>query len=381
MSALHYYLVLATVLGLSIPAAQASTYTNQFQQWYPQFGWIFDYTLHANCSDQLAKYRAGVKNYTEIDRVGGGGTLSALTQPVVQCILANISEYLKGQMATSQVLLGVMPTILSLIGPGTDETATFLLVGRRPLLFLLLSLGTSSVYFERAFKYPDPSQILADHPLRLQQPAPCGPIRAAIIAGEYLLALAAVTNIVVVCKDLGIKTICIFWSDFIFAPMLWGSLSFLVHVGAVLTLRMRLRRLGPGEDATGRNISARQWFELSSAKTDVRFDVFPESRLFVLMAWLLSMGTIVHILFGTAIFSSTTFIGPLDALTVLGRYMASVMACRIISMYELAGLRDAAKKNAVFDSSSGGRHRAAVEFADVKQSAFGASTRVSVSGS
>lgn len=210
MSTFHYYLVLATVLGLSVPAAQAFTYTNQFQQWYPQFGWIYDYTLHTNCSDQLAKYRAGVKNHTEIDRIGGGGTLSALTQPVVQCILANISEYLKGQIATSQVLLGVMPTILSLLGPGTDETATFLLIGRRPLLFLLLSLGTSSVYFERAFKYPDPSQILADHPLRLQQTPRGGAIRAVIIAGEYLLALAAVTNIIVICKDIGIKTVCEF---------------------------------------------------------------------------------------------------------------------------------------------------------------------------
>lgn len=73
---------------------------------------------------------------------------------------------------------------------------------------------------------------------------------------------------------------------------------------------------------------------------DVRIVTFQESKLFLVAAWVGSMATVLHIIFGTLIFSSTIFVGVEDALSIVGRYMASVSICRIILMYELAGLRE-----------------------------------------
>jgi len=38
--------------------------------------------------------------------------------------------------------------------------------------------------------------------------------------------------------------------------------------------------------------------------------------------------------------SSLLFIGPRDAVQVIGRFAASGLLCRVITMYELAGLRE-----------------------------------------
>lgn len=40
-------------------------------------------------------------------------------------------------MATAQVLLGVTPTILSILGPSTEELAMLGVVARRPLLAII----------------------------------------------------------------------------------------------------------------------------------------------------------------------------------------------------------------------------------------------------
>jgi hypothetical protein len=47
-----------------------------------------------------------------------------------------------------------------------------------------------------------------------------------------------------------------------------------------------------------------------------------------------------HIIFGTLTFSSLLFISVRDAVTVIGRYLASLLLCRAILTYELACLRD-----------------------------------------
>ena len=74
-------------------------------------------------------------------------------------------------------------------------------------------------------------------------------------------------------------------------------------------------------------------------KEKLYFHLIPESRLFTLLAWLLSVCTIFNIILGTLILSSTNFVGPKDALGVMARYILSVIVCRVILLYELAVLR------------------------------------------
>ncbi len=350
------------VLALAVAGTHALTYTIQFAKWYPQYGWIYAQVLRDNCSAEYDNYLTGYKNFSRIDWLGGGGTLSALTQPVIQCILSNISEYMKALIASSQVLLGVTPSVLSLVGPSTDESSIFFLVSRRPLLYTMLTCGSPSVYFNRAFEYTNPKEVLTDHPLRLQKRGPKGAVRVVVTLFQYFLALGAMVNTAYTYYELGVKSVCTFMSDWIYAPLLWGLLGIVVHVVGAVVMRLRIRRLEPGETATGKDIGLDVWlrrlprrmfhwgtseFELSHDKHDVRVDIFPESQLYIALAWILSTGTILHILLGTFIFSGTLFLGPNDAITVVARFLGSAIACRAVLMYELSGLRDAHRKSSL----------------------------------
>lgn len=81
-------------------------------------------------------------------------------------------------------------------------------------------------------------------------------------------------------------------------------------------------------------------FAPSIAQGPIRILPFPERHTFVGLAWLLSAVVICHISFGTIVLSILMFIGPKDALSVAGRYMFSVLVCRIVLMYEIAGTRE-----------------------------------------
>ncbi|KAI5924581.1 hypothetical protein F4810DRAFT_664254 [Camillea tinctor] len=347
----------AVLLALLVAMAQPSlgmVFTNQFQQWYPQYGFIFEEILHTNCTVQYAKYLTGYQNQSDIDWFGGGGTISVLTQPVTLCILNGTSDYVKSIMASAQVLLGVMPTILALIGPSTEELALLTVVARRPLLALLLALGCPSVYLSRAFEYRDPDGLLQDRKDRLRQWRPFPAAQWTISFCEYALAIMAVVNTALLDWDLGIKTICSFLSDTVIAPTIWGLLAVAIHIVGTITLRLRVRReYGPRDAGEGTTFTDWLWrtpdrlkeicrweFIPSVAQGSIRVKTFPETKTFIFLAWFLSPGIICHIIFGTILMSSLTFIGPKDAFGVVGRYMLSVLACRIILMYEIAGLRE-----------------------------------------
>lgn len=65
-----------------------------------------------------------------------------------------------------------------------------------------------------------------------------------------------------------------------------------------------------------------------------------ETRRFLFCSWWESTFTILHLIFGTLVFSGTLFVGTKDATGILGRYIAGVAVCRVVLIYELAGLRD-----------------------------------------
>jgi hypothetical protein len=56
-------------------------------------------------------------------------------------------------MASTGVLVGLGPTILSVVGSGLQDTA--LLACKRPLLALLIGIGRPSVLVLRTFEYGD----------------------------------------------------------------------------------------------------------------------------------------------------------------------------------------------------------------------------------
>jgi hypothetical protein len=102
------------------------------------------------------------------------------------------------------------------------------------------------------------------------------------------------------------------------------------------------------------SIGLRQWFRLlpsrigrywksewvpAIAQDEIRVVSFEEEKIYVGWSWFLSTSTIIHILFGSLVLSGLLFIGPQDALIVIFRYTVSVLLCRILVTFELAGMR------------------------------------------
>lgn len=223
---------------------------------------------------------------------------------------------------------------------------------------ILVALGSPSMYLSRAFDYNHPDEMLADRRYRQKQWRPFPAAQWAICAAEYLLAIAAVANIALVNWDLGVKTVCSWMSDMIIAPMVWGILGLAIHMVGAVSLRLRARR-GYFVDAAGgaphvvdtpakwlrdwsrraREICALE-FVPAVAQRDFRMRVFPERQMYLALSWVLSTGIVFHVVFGTLLFSGLTFIGPKDSMAVVVRYIVSVLVCRVILMYEIAGMRE-----------------------------------------
>ncbi|KAI1336488.1 hypothetical protein F5Y15DRAFT_393895 [Xylariaceae sp. FL0016] len=339
---------------LFIPSAAAAV-TSQFQDFYPQHGSKYEYVLHHNCSTEFADYLTGRPEDFPLDWIGGGGKASRLTEPVIRCLLENTSEYIKAASASAQVLLGVTPTLLALLGPSMDELALLTVVGRRPFLSLLLSIGSPSVYVNRAFEYHDPAELLRSHPRRYRLSLePSYRKQWAIVILQYTFAMAAATNIATLNWQLGLRTVCAFWTQTTFAPLVWAILSVPIFIAGTVSLRLRMRRmeldLSSDEIVP---IGFIQWFRSLPrrlpdawknewvpviAQGKIRVILFDERSIEASLSWFLSTCTTLHILFGTLLLSSLLFIGPEDALQVIARYIASVLLCRIILMFEIAGM-------------------------------------------
>jgi hypothetical protein len=148
--------------------------------------------------------------------------------------------------------------------------------------------------------------------------------------------------------------VCSWWSNTIFAPLVWGALSIPIHFAGTFGLRLRMRRIHSDADKN-EQIGVARWFQLlpkrlydfsesewmpAVSQEEIRTLAFEETKTYVAWSWLLSTATVIHILFGSLLFSGLLFIGARDALLVIFRYVASVLICRIIVMYELAGMRE-----------------------------------------
>ncbi len=194
-----------------------------------------------------------------IDYLGGGDAPSHNIQSLVQCILNNIDEYIKVAMSASQVLLGVTPTILSIMGASVEESALLYVVGRSPFLAWLLALGSPSVYFNRAFEYRNPYEILRGHDEMLSV-GRLGMVWSRVwVLVQYTLALCSVANILFQTWDLGIQTFCTVWPNNFMGPPMWIHIRVVLHILSLLLVRLRVRRNGGGVEP-GETMGVKDWF-------------------------------------------------------------------------------------------------------------------------
>ncbi|KAJ8123302.1 hypothetical protein O1611_g9625 [Lasiodiplodia mahajangana] len=169
---------------------------------------------------------------------------------------------------------------------------------------------------------------------------------------QYAIALGAAANIAVLSWQLGVGTVCSWWSETVFGPLVWSILSIPIHLGGTFAIRLRVRRIETDEEKH-MDIRFPQWLRqlpkrLSGycksewvpavAQDKIRTVSFEEGKVYIAWSWFLSTATVIHILFGSLVLSGLLFIGPRDALLVIFRYVVSVLVCRILITFELAGL-------------------------------------------
>ncbi|KAI0809502.1 hypothetical protein GGR55DRAFT_696314 [Xylaria sp. FL0064] len=346
----HISAALLLISILFITSASAAI-TSQFQNFYPQNRAEYEYILHHNCSQQFANYLTGRPQDFTGDWLGGGGELTVLVQPVVNCLLENTSEYIKAAASSAQVLLGVTPSILATLGTSSDELAMLSVVGRRPLLSLLISFGSPGVYMARAFDFRQPEKILRQSPGRYRLHRPDTTFKRRILAAaQYIIALGAFANIAALSWRLGV---CAWWSETIFAPLVWTVLSVAIHFGGTFAIRLRVCRIYSDEDKEV-DIGLSQWLRMLPARLygywksewvpavsqdEIRIISFEEEKIYVIWSWFLSVATVIHIIFGSLVLSGLLFIGPQDALMIVFRYVLSVLLGRILVAFELSGIR------------------------------------------
>ncbi|KAI3331721.1 hypothetical protein HD806DRAFT_478111 [Xylariaceae sp. AK1471] len=334
--------------------------TSQFVHWYDQYGDVFRNIMRDDCSKEYQNYLYSVDGNVTIDWQHGGDEPSSITQPVILCILNNTSDYIKSAMSGAQVLLGLTPTVLALLGPSSAELSLLTVVARRPGLAAMLALACPSVYLSRAFDQSNPLDILKERPGRLAQWRLKGWKRWFLVLFQYGITLIALSNLATLYYQLGVRTVCIFWPNGTIAVVVWGVLVLPVHVVGTFIFRLQAQRAYREESLLEplRLDSFRQWwkwikhsprraFEMrkteivpAASQDDMYIIPYGESKMLILLNWALTPSIIIHVLTGTLVLSSLTFIGPRDAVLVVARFMISVLVCRAVLMYEIAGIRD-----------------------------------------
>jgi hypothetical protein len=355
---LRFYLftILVFAIGAWAENAPGADRTRaQFRSWYPQYGFIFQKILQQNCTLEYQAYLYSTKGNSTIRWYDGGDAHTEFTEPVINCILNYTSQYILYQLQSTQIVLGLTPTILAILGASSDETSLLAVIGKRPLLVVLLASASPSVYTSRAFDYRNPREILKELEGRYHVNPNKGR-RIIIVILQYLVVLAALANIATINWQLGTQTVCSIATELNYMPATWAILGIAIHGGGVILLRLRARRCN-GPHQADEKPSLHLWLGnfRDELKTFIPYEFviydgldppkiyvkwFDESKMYIFGQWFHSIKTVAHIIFRTLIFSGMNFIGPRDAMQVLGRYMASILCYRILLMYELSVIRE-----------------------------------------
>lgn len=335
--------LLAFLVASVVPLAHAAP-TRQFDWFFPGWNQYIQEILTDSCGVELGAYRAG-----EVNTTNG---LSSLVTPVIDCILVEFPEFRKAELSASAVVLGSLPLVLQSLGSTTAETA---LIGlRRPGLALLLALGSPAVAVSKADELAETlgkfavvgwEDVASFDPPCVDWSVVPPLVRPFISLAEYLLTGGAVANVVNMAYRLGVHAIVGFSPDTIFMVPLWTLLAVIIHVVGVLGLALRVKSVEAKSDRDDNDAwKLPSEFVPSAYQQPKRLVWRGGSVVFPAIAWLLSIGAVIHTIVGTLVLSSLLFFSITDSIIIAARYMASAVVCRAMARLELSGMQAAAKR-------------------------------------
>ena len=241
--------ILLAIFLLPLPAT--AILRLKLQRWFPDDS---DYWLNAasKCEAEISAYL--INNRTDV--------CPTPCSCAADCILNDIPGTLESNYASAQVVLGLVPAVLLLIGPSIAEVAV--ISTRRPLLAVLIALGCPTSYLVRVFRRVDIRE-------------PLMPTDRSIIGttlGEYLtertsgsaftvdangmtkrchrqvtvhivdiamyaLALLAIANGVQISVYTDLRTISGWRCGALFMPMVWFLMSVVEHGWGMIAVRVQ----------------------------------------------------------------------------------------------------------------------------------------------
>ncbi|KAI2603607.1 hypothetical protein GGR54DRAFT_460212 [Hypoxylon sp. NC1633] len=343
---------------LSSPST-SRPWPSQFEMWYPDHATFLADTSRGICNLTLRDYRAAY----EAPR---GSTIGSKIQSICYrheaCILSQYGENVQANAQGASIVLGLIPTFLSVLGPSVSEI--YLLSIHRPLLAMLISIGSPSYYVPRLLDYHAPARLLNAESDMLQISF-SSRWMVPLIVFEYLATLGASALVLYTTVEMGQKTTLAWGCTTQFAPLLWAVLALVPHIlvtggYAVLSwitdseqpARQQNRQyrendqesvprekptttLGTGLlDVFEREVTicAEQKLRRGAVERGSRLTV----ALHILAEWL----SYVLWAFGTAVFSSLLFVTVRDVFRfIFWRLVFSAVVCRFILIIELTGLR------------------------------------------
>lgn len=293
----------------------------KLQNWFPEYEsrWI---AQGASCQQELL-------NYLTTNRTAECHYPCACA---ADCFLQDLPPTIQSNFASAQVLLGLTPAILAYFGPTLAETAVFSTY--RPLLAVLLSLGSPAISLGRLFGHVDlgepfarpasrSSRIWSDW-LSHQSRGTQAVLRVSI----YMFALAAIANNVHTSVYTDLRTISGWRCGAIMMPLAWSGLAAVVHSMGMIAIRVHLEN------------EYRLPIMPAVQSTILREGTRSRGRMLCeVLLWLASFLAIIHMVFGILVLSSLIFISTIEALQIFARYAASAVACQLVLLVELTMMR------------------------------------------
>ncbi|CAI7662765.1 unnamed protein product [Penicillium pancosmium] len=193
------YLSLLHLLYLVTFFEAAIAEKNRFEKWFACYENAFSNLTRGNCSTEYQIYAedsiGNATIYPDLEIWQIDDTIS----PLLNCLLEETPELYKTILASSQVLLGLMPTILVNVGPSLHETAILQTYGA------LVALGNPSVLFDNTVGLRELVANILSPKDSIPTSLLWGPNHVTIIL-EYIMAFAAIANIGEVCYEIGVKS-------------------------------------------------------------------------------------------------------------------------------------------------------------------------------
>lgn len=177
----------------------------------------------------------------------------------MDCILRTTPEFVKANTGSAGVLLGLTPTLLSLLGPTTAQTAALSI--ERPFLSSLITIGAPAVSPVQLFDNPRIDHVFhfwtspATRRLHLAFTTPGAKgqpfgqaahlYRSLFAALKNLMALLAVANTMHNSLNLDLRTVVSWRCNTSFLPFMWNMIIITVTWSSAISLfcRMRAARL------------------------------------------------------------------------------------------------------------------------------------------